>query len=374
MSQPTSVRHDQIPRSPADVTAEWVTWALRHDDSLDGAAISSVAVEPIGAIDGFTGEVVRLSLTGSPSVPGSVIAKFANPDPQRRALFHRLGYAQRELRFYTELAARSNLRVPHLYFGVVDPESGASILLLEDLSGATRHVGQTAGCPAADAEKALRALARFHASWWDEAGDRIDWVPSFAAGADKIQHAFAQHWWPTFVREVETKIPGALSEPLYALGERLSTRVAALKRSLAEQPRTLIHQDFRLDNIFFDTATGPEAGVTVIDFENIARGRGASDVGWFLAGCLSTDERRAAEDALLHAYLDELRTHGIETYDLTACLRDLRLGMINTFVVAVSGPAVLGMLDTERGCEILRSVLERCAPLVDEHDLIEVLQ
>lgn len=367
-----------IPAAPADVTPEWITAALRGGEPKPTGSITAVNVEPTGDAEGFAGQVVRLALTpapGSANFPTSVIAKFPNSDPDRRALFHRLGYTQRELRFYRELAPVAKIGVPRLHFGSIDPASGDSVLLLEDLARSARLISSDwAASSVKDAERALRALARFHATWWDEAGPvTIDWVPRISAGADNFQARFATLWWPTFVREWADDVPELRSDTLDELGPRLSSGIAVLKRRLAEPPRTLVHQDFRPDNIFVSESSTAPFGVTVIDFENIARGRGSGDVVWFIASGMPVNARRAEGD-LVDAYLDELRSNGIDWYDRQSWQRDFQLATLNGFATIVAAVTVNGMARSARARATAQSMLRGYVRLIQDHNMIEALR
>ena len=67
-------------------------------------------------------------------------------------------------------------------------------------------------------------------------------------------------------------------------------------------PRTLLHGDFRLDNLFFDATS-----VTFIDWQIACRGQGIFDVAYFLSGCVEPAVRRAEEMRLLRLW------HGLVT-------------------------------------------------------------
>ena len=79
---------------------------------------------------------------------------------------------------------------------------------------------------------------------------------------------------------------------------------------LAAMPHTLVHFDFRADNLFFDT----DGSIVVIDWQAISQGGGVADVGYFVSQNLSTDDRRAHEPELLHAYHDALVANGVSDY------------------------------------------------------------
>ena len=55
---------------------------------------------------------------------------------------------------------------------------------------------------------------------------------------------------------------------------------------LATEPTTMIHGDFRADNLFFE----PDGSVAALDFQLIGTGRGAYDLAYFVTQSL--DQRR----------------------------------------------------------------------------------
>ena len=72
---------------------------------------------------------------------------------------------------------------------------------------------------------------------------------------------------------------------------------------LAAMPHTLVHFDFRADNLLFDR----DGSVAVIDWQTISQGGGAADVGYFLSQNLSTaGPTRHTRLDLLRAYHDAL--------------------------------------------------------------------
>ena len=64
---------------------------------------------------------------------------------------------------------------------------------------------------------------------------------------------------------------------------------------LAEPPHTLIHFDFRLDNLFFGDS-GSATAVQMIDFQTVSRANPGYDLGYFLTQSLEPDVRRRHED------------------------------------------------------------------------------
>ena len=70
----------QIPRGPQDLTAEWLTYALREKGTISQVNVKSFEATTLGGEQGITGNLARLALlydTDEESAPRSLIAKFA---------------------------------------------------------------------------------------------------------------------------------------------------------------------------------------------------------------------------------------------------------------------------------------------------------
>ena len=96
-------------------------------------------------------------------------------------------------------------------------------------------------------------------------------------------------------------------------------------------PRTIIHGDFRLDNMFFDHPDG--SPLAVIDWQISNRGRGIFDVAYFLCSSLEGDVRKEHEMRLLHLWHDIVIDGGAQAYSFDQALYDYRAGILLCNVV-----------------------------------------
>ena len=125
-----------VPADSEAITPKWLTAVLHEAGALDQARVTSIESAPIGQL-GFTGQIWRLQIgcdKPEPGAPRSLVAKFSATNPEAREAVHSMGFYEREIGFYRELAADCPVRTPRCYFGEVEMDSGASLLLLEDLS------------------------------------------------------------------------------------------------------------------------------------------------------------------------------------------------------------------------------------------------
>ena len=142
-----------------------------------------------------------------------------------------------------------------------------------------------AGCPVADVAAAIDELALLHGPrWGDESLTEIGWLhrnqPQQVEGIiGLITYAvdpFKEHY----------------TERLDADTVELVDRCAAARRLPAPAPRpwTIVHGDFRADNLLF----GGER-VVVVDWQTVGLGPGASDLSYLLGASLTPAARQATE-------------------------------------------------------------------------------
>lgn len=345
-----------VPGGPEELTAEWLTAALRSAFP-DLEAVHDLEREAVGAGVGFTGQVIRLRLECHPSgcsAPRQMIAKLAAPPGSARDLLNDFGGYRREMMFYLELAARCGLPTPRCYFAARDEVSGNFVMLLEDLAPAT--VGdQVAGATAEEADLVITHLARFHATWWNKAWllDQA-WLQPPAHMAERLPVLYKQGL--EGLREVMAgRFPNLLR-----LVERLGDLVPALAerydKAFPPKPFTLVHGDVRLDNLFLPDTYGDR--FCVIDWQAVAIGSAANDLAYWMILSLPTEVRREHEDRLLRKYHSVLVEHGVKGYSL----RDLRRDYSRGILVQLAGlPVLAANLDfsSDRGQALATAALER---------------
>jgi hypothetical protein len=170
---------------------------LRRTGTITDARVTTCTREILGAGKGFTGQVARIGLAydgEAASAPASLIAKFPTRDPELRAVLDHERVYEKAFRFYRDVAQDIALRTPRLYYGALNPASGESVLLLEDLAPA-HTLNVLDGCTVEDAALTIRQLAAFHAAWWEHPRLRtLDWLPVFDAQAEDAQARYTQAW------------------------------------------------------------------------------------------------------------------------------------------------------------------------------------
>ena len=362
----------ETPGHPDDLTADWLTDTLRKTGVLMQARVTARTIQDLGTEKGMTGQIIRMRLDYDrfeTDAPRSLIAKFSSPDLQAREVIHAMGFYEREVRFYEQLAARSPLWTPRCYCSAIDLNSGASLLLLEDLAPA-RNGSWVAGCSVDEAELVVRTIAPFHAVWWQHAElEEKSWLT--LRGGLSPEHApeiFHLTWTP-FLGTLGTHVTAEILQ----IGEWLEQYLGRLSVHMYQEPPcTLIHNDYHADNLFF-AGTGATRALAVADWQLTTRGRGVLDVASFLGGSLESRDRRAHEMRLLQIYHTLLMENGVADYQLDQCLDDYRLAMLQPIarLAAVLG---FGAVRREQQRGFRDVLMPRYCRAVHDLDVADVLQ
>jgi len=342
-----------FPAHPDHITEDWWQAAL-------GRVPDSWRWEPIGT--GQVGDSVRFTLHfGADTV--TLAGKFAAADPTSRATAAMLGLYAKEVRFYRDIAPQLPIRTPKVLCAELGDDGASFVLLFEDL-GPARGGNQLAGCTLAEARLVVEQAAALHApSWNNPAILDLDWLqPNSAANAQvKVLYPQAQ----AIFRE---RYAETLEPEFMALCEELAEITASTDRR-AEKV-SLVHGDFRLDNVLFEIRGGAEP-VAVLDWQTLTIGNGLTDIGYFL-GCGTGDAlRRKAEGELLDLYCAAMTARGVP---LTrgAVWDDYVLGALHGVSTAVFSSAFV--VRTERGDANFLSMARGACALAHQHGSLDLLK
>jgi hypothetical protein len=272
------------------------------------AEVRAVDIVPIGT--GQTGATYRLTVTyasDAAGLPATFAVKLSSQDDAVRERVA-LGYRS-EHAFYTGVVDVVRVPLPKHYHCEISSEGGDFVLLLADMApGNADHTGTT-GCAQMSADD----------------------------------------------RDTATAAMSMVTPWLLADRQRFS----------------LMHGDYRLDNVLFDP---DRTTVTVVDWQTLGAGLPARDLAYFTGTSLLHDVRRLADEDLVATYHAELSGYGIDDYDRDTCWRDYRVGMLQVPLITVLGCAFA--ISTERGDDMMLVMLERgCQAIRDlgSLDLVRAL-
>ena len=351
-------------RAPDQVDAAWLTGVLRGCDLLgpDARAVG-VSSTPVGT--GQMADTVRFAVEYEPAAagPATVVGKFTSADAQSHATGRIMRAYEVEVRFYAEVAPRVSVRRPRLLFCAVDPDEAWFTLLLEDVDGAVQG-DELVGCDAATASAALEQLAGLHGPCW-ESDDLASspWVNRSTPESDAFTASVVTGVFPGFLERY-----GGLLEPSHvALLEAFVPRLGEWM-DRPRGPRTVLHADFRLDNLLF---TPGDPAPVVVDYQTVTWGAAAYDVAYFVGGCLEPEVRRSHADDLIAGYHAALAGHGVEGYPLDALQADYRRECFGGLMMAVG--ASMMVRRTDRGDAMFLASTRRHAQQAIDLDALALL-
>jgi hypothetical protein len=332
--------------SPADLTNEWLTDVLPLPG---GAKVSGFTATPVGT--GQMADTVRISLDYEPegAGPATVVAKFASSDPNSRAAGQIARCYEIEVAIYSELAPLPG--VPQHYVAVRNPDTDAYTVVLADLAPCSQG-DDIAGCTPEIAVEALKRLAKLHAfAWAKPEHEARPWLNRTSPESTAMMTAVVTMLAPSFIERFDSH----LTPEYKGLIERLIPQIAWIIDNY-DGPRTLVHGDYRLDNMLF-----PEGSTTpmIVDWQTASWGPPAMDVAYLIGGSLTTEDRRAHSAPLLDSYHQALVAEGITSYSREQLEHDVRLTSFGGVVMAFAS-AIL-VVQTERGDAMFAEMFRRHA-------------
>ena len=334
-----------LPRRQSDITAEWLGEVLQ-------LPVSGIGVRPIAEGAGFMGRlaVVDIEYGTTCEGPASVVVKVPTDEPGSVALGQMLRIWEREARFYLDLAAHLPVRTPRCHWAGGEPESGIFGLVLEDLSALT-NPDQRVGADEAQARAVVEWLGRLHAAESGGGhGAKMDWLPASATDAMYLGlQPMLEAVWPVFLANLGDQLP---PEPVAVIERSIPSLTVNFQAQLL--PPTLVHSDFRVDNLFFDRDE-----VVAVDWQAVAHGQGLYDLVYFLAGSLDVDTRRRIEPELVAGYRESLARGGVPVPGDDDFFVLYRRTMLYTTGIAAM---LLGQIDftvNERAADLARVMARR---------------
>ncbi len=355
MEADESIGHRPVD-TPEELTPAWLTGALRASE----ATVSDVSFVPVGT--GQMSGCFRLTLHYSAGDgPAALVAKLPSPDPQVRE-GGATTYAT-EVRFYRDIARTVAVRAPECYCALVSDDGKSFVLLLEDMSPAEQG-DQIAGCTLEQARDAVLNLAGLHGPRWnDESLHAIAGPAPFGADAAQGMGIGFGMMVEPFIERFDT--PRDDADVLRAFAPHVAQWMLGRPDCFG-----LVHGDYRLDNLLFATAAGGPP-CTAVDWQLVAIGLPARDLGFFLGTGLKSEERGMNERGLVAAYHDALIGYGIDDYPLDQCWDDYRYGLFQGPLITVLGS--MYATRTERGDEMFVAMTERCCAAIRESDALALL-
>jgi hypothetical protein len=241
------------------------------------------------------------------------------------------------------------------------------LLLIEDLAPAV--VGdETAGVSVENSELAIRNLAKFQAAWWESPKlESLDWMPYVNAPVHQQAQGSYQQAWAPFCQMFGDRISPLMLE----IGDQMQNHVVDLLNYHEPAPRTIIHGDFRGDNVFYGDGAATK-DFYAIDWQISSKGRGIFDVAYFLCTSVDPTIRKTHEMRLIRLWHDIIGENAdLSGYPYEQAVEDYRVSALYMHVYTV---IALGTMDfaNERGLMLFNQWLHRRATAIEDLDCAEL--
>lgn len=339
------------PTATGEITRDWLAEVL--DQPID-----EIEVIDIAAGEGFMGQLARVVIRSpAPDAPRSVIVKLPTSDPGARMIGELSRVWEREHCFYRDLADQMTIKVPRAFVNLNDPPC----LVLEDLAPAVPG-DHLAGATVDQAERSIDLLAQHHASWFEHPLlPTLTWMPGLDDPSVLMLGPMFEVGWPLFLERYGDELP----DRCLRWCEAFVPGIAEWIQTHVDEPITMVHGDFRLDNLFFSA----DGSVAVIDWQLGMRAPGQTDLVYFCANNLTIELRRQIEDRLIERYVTGLHAAGVPADAVT--IAGVRHGYVEGMLFyAVSFGASLLTIDpaNERGAALFDQLVRRTFAAVDDLD------
>ena len=335
-----------IPERYEDVTAEWLTQALRAGGVLGDQEINSFRVEPIGADQSRTSSLARIAVKydlRAEGLPDSIFAKFVSRIPGNRRLANQFDFFRAEIAVYQNLGDAIPMNLPRMYFGAAKEGSDVAVLLLEEIEAISK-----AGLfldkrmlTESEAKLALSELSKLHAKWWeDPVLDGFTWL----ADVDSDSRMFLYDSYDEAWRKIKDVLEPALSITEVRICGGFSSYLPTLISDLKRMPMTLCHGDFHQGNLLWDKLGEPRT-VWALDWQLPHTGPAVIDVAWFLGIGVAKADVHLVQQKYLPDYHAALLGQGAANYEYDRFLSDYKYGVLDGLIRFI---AILAKLDFAR--------------------------
>jgi hypothetical protein len=263
------------------------------------------------------------------------------------------GTISAEARFYRDLAPRLSVRRPRIPYVAIDPETDASIIVMEDIvanRGLFMNPHRT--FPVAVTRDSLSQLAQLHGSTWGLASvSDIDWVRTRRSPVGGLHTAASLQ---------------ALLDDGRAIGFPPELRSGQILFNALEvharYPVTcVLHGDPHTGNVYLDH----DGRACFFDWETVQTGNWAQDVAYHVGTTLAIEDRRAHEQELLRHYLTELAAHGGPSIDFEEGWELYRRSFSYGYL--------LWVITMIRGRDEVLAHMPRLATALSDHDTYRLL-
>ncbi|MDE0884859.1 MAG: phosphotransferase [Myxococcota bacterium] len=269
---------------------------------------------------------------GEPVGPSSLFIKSSPPDFGSSLFGVLFGLGGNEVDFYRRVRPDLTVRSPKVFYS--EGNSNHYVILLEDLTDKGCDFRTLASsCSLDEARKVITTLGTLHAGFWESPRFSTDlaWVRRLESDRDfRLLDLVRQLSVPIACQKYSASIPGKIVD----LIPHLMKNYRKLEAAWAQGPRTLLHGDAHLGNMYVQ-----EGEVGLLDWQVFNYGQGMRDISYLLVNSLDEKIRLDHQEKLVRHYLAVLADHGVSlAFDVA--WRQYRMQSVYAWIAgAVTAPS-----------------------------------
>ncbi len=359
-----STRREGIPESIEAIQPDWLGSAL--EDAFPGVRVAEI--EHLGGHSGTTTRArLRVDYATAPAgAPETIFVKLTPPDAATRLFNGLMQLGRTEVDFYRDIRPHLPILAPNPFCGRAARHGSRFVLLLDDLTTTgARFATIDAPISLDEVKNVMRLFGRLHASQWQSPRLETEW--RWLRSFERNRNLPLERWIsarsnaPCIERYADI-----LPKEVRERSGLIHVHRNALERYWSAGPRTLIHGDSHVGNMFFR-----KDEVGLLDWQVVQHGQGIRDVGYFLMNSVDIEMRRGHERELVELYVETLRSRDVPDADLDPDLLWDRYRSQSLYVwIASSVTATMARLQP---AEVKRRALERASAALLDHDAFALL-
>ncbi|MCT4639188.1 MAG: ecdysteroid 22-kinase family protein [Bacteroidales bacterium] len=314
---------------------------------------------------GLTSQIFRIIPTYENQdtiAPTSFILKVSHTDKRSRVLSNHL--FDNESRFYEHLSPIIRIKTPDYYSGVNNCATrNLSFLLLEDLSSA--EVLEE-NCSCTDLSSTVQEVAKLHAQFLQYgSGKTNSWLHRnlYSVPGERSLHRLLD-------REI-------ITDDFRTVLLQVIKKRDQIFDKLKHLPRTIIHGDFRSDNVVIREAGGKRS-VCILDWQMVRFGHGLADISHFMSSTFSSETRRLYETDFLTEYHKVLKAFTGYSPKKSDYLRHYKLSTLLEIIRILHGARYLIGINAsgsilQKGIYRLQLAMKRSLTAIKDHNSLALV-
>lgn len=320
-----------VPASENEVTKEWLQVVLAT--TFPDATFDTLESKRIGEAYGFASRIFRFQWQDN-KASQSVVIKLWDTDSNAG-----IG----EVQFY-QTFKDVGTRTPLCFFSGVDEKKKKAVLVLEDLQDAAQG-DVLVQLDLARAKGIAHSLAKLHATWLEHPKlAELTWVPDVSIWTR------TNDWFQSRRALFLERFPNNLGGFARLLLDKIEFAPQIANERLKDAPKTLLHGDFHLDNIVFESQTEP----VLLDWSRPVKGSPTLNLVPLLFFMTPLDKF----DTVFDYYCDEFEEIAESSLNRTAFKKQLGGDFLRAFSLSTCGVA-RWQPQLKRGVQILNTSIKQ---------------